>query len=131
MQSLKNKIGYSLATLLLIFSINARTEDTIFLDKGKPAPYSGILFTEEKAQSIRKELLESDKTSLKLESADSKVAGLGQIISLKDTEIELYRKQNQDLLKAEKTSESMRYIWFGLGVLATGMAVYGAGALAK
>lgn len=120
-------------SLLLIGSIigNSYGEDTVFISKGQPAPYSGILFTEEKAGDVRKELLESEKTKLILETERNRTTRLGQIIELKDEEIELYQKQNTRLLKANDRSDTMQYIWFGLGVLATGMAVYGAGALSR
>lgn len=124
-----------LGTILLIGSIGVNNgfcqSDSVFLEKGKPAPYSGILFTEEKAQGIRNELLESDKTKLLLETERNRTDRLGQIIKLKDEEIELYNKQNTRLLKANDRSDTLNYIWFGLGILATGAAVYGAGALSR
>lgn len=120
---------------MLIGSISvsneARSEDSVFISKGESAPYSGILFTETKAGAIRKELLEGDKTKLLLETEKHRSERLGQIVQLKDEEIELYQTQNNRLLKAKDRSDTMNYIWFGLGVLATGMAVYGAGALSR
>jgi len=119
--------------LLLIFSTtaNIKAQDAIYIEKNQSAPFSGILFTESKARQFRSDLLESDKVVLRLESEQFKSQNLSTIIQLKDEEIELYAKQNQRLIKAEQTSNTMQYIWFGLGVLATGAAVYGAGALAR
>jgi len=119
--------------LLLIFSTtaNIKAQDAIYIEKNQPAPFSGILFTESKARQFRSDLLESDKVVLRLESEQFKSQNLSTIIQLKDGEIELYAKQNQRLIKAEQTSNTMQYIWFGLGVLATGAAVYGAGALSR
>ena len=111
--------------------LNAEAQDSQYIEKDQKAPFSGILFTEKKAQSIRSELLEGDKTKLLLETEQHRTQRMGQIISLKDEEIELYAKQNERLLKANKQSDTLQYIWFGLGVLATGLAVYGAGALAR
>lgn len=105
--------------------------DSTFIEKGKPAPFSGVLFSEDKAQGIRNELLESDKTKLLLETERNRSQRLGQIIELKDEEIELYQKQNTRLLKANDRSDTLNYVWFGLGILATGLAVYGAGALSR
>lgn len=116
---------------MLIGSTIGNTEDAIYLEKNKPAPFTGILFTESKANQLRSDLLESDKDKLRLTSEQLKVQNLHSVIQLKDSEIELYAKQNQRLIKAEQTSNTMQYIWFGLGVLATGAAVYGAGALAR
>jgi hypothetical protein len=105
--------------------------DVVFINKGTPAPYSGILFTEQKAGELRKEVLESDKTQILLESEKQTNKNLLQIVNLKDKEIELYQKQNMRLLRLEDNSDTMRYVWFGLGVIVTGVAVYGAGGLAR
>jgi len=121
-----------LVLTLLLGSIGvSNAQDSVYLEKSQPAPYSGILFTEKKAQELRSELLESDKTKLLLETEKNRSARLLQIVDLKDEEIELYNKQNQRLLKANSQADNLQYIWFGLGVLATGLAVYGAGALAR
>ena len=120
-----------LVLICLIGSINANSQDSVYLDKDKPAPFSGILFTEKKAQSIRSELLEGDKTKLLYETEKHRSDRLGQIVALKDEEIELYQKQNTRLLKSNNRSDTLNYIWFGLGILATGAAVYGAGALSR
>lgn len=106
-------------------------DDAIFIEKNQPAPYSGVLFSERKATEIRSDLLESDKTKIKLESSFEKISTLSQIIELKNDEIDLYRTQNQKLIQQENTNKSMQYIWFGLGILATGAAIYGAQGLRK
>ena len=118
--------------LLLIFSttIKANT-DVVFINKNSPAPFDGILFTESKAKELRSDILESEKTKILLQSQLHKSETLQQIIQLKEKEIELYRTQNQRLMVNQNVSSSLNYIWFGLGVLATGIAVYGAGSLAR
>lgn len=115
----------------MISSTTGRTEDVLFIEKGSTAPFSGILFTESKAKEIRSDLLESDKLKLQLESQRLTNKNFIELSQLKDAEIELYKKQNQRLLRSEQTSNTMNYIWFGLGILATGVAVYGAGGLAR
>jgi hypothetical protein len=131
MQFLNNKKRILLALTSLIFSISVMANDVVFINKGTPAPYSGILFTEQKAGELRKEVLESDKTQILLESEKQTNKNLLQIVNLKDKEIELYQKQNMRLLRLEDNSDTMRYVWFGLGVIVTGVAVYGAGGLAR
>lgn len=121
-------------SLCLIGSIgvsNGRADDPTYLNSGDKAPYAGLLFSESKALSIRHELLEADKTKLLYETEKHRSERLGTIINLKDQEIELYQKQNQRLLKTNERSDSLQYIWFGLGILVTGAAVYGAGALSR
>jgi hypothetical protein len=110
---------------------NVGAEDAIYIEKGKPAPYSGILFTEERANKIRGELLEKDKLELRLMSAQHEKSMHQSIYGLKEREIELFRTQNERLQKLDNTNSTMNYVWFGLGILATGVAVYGARGLAK
>lgn len=118
--------------LLLIGSTTAKADnDVTFIEKGSSAPYSGILFTEQKARQLRNDLLESDKHVIMYESEKQTSKNLFQLVQLKDSEIELYQKQNKRLLRLEDSSSRMNYIWFGLGILATGVAVYGAGGLAR
>lgn len=118
--------------LLLTFStIAGANTDVVFINKGSAAPFDGILFTETKAKELRSDILESEKTKILLQSQLQKSNTLQQIIKLKETEIELYRKQNQRLLVDQNISSTLNYVWFGLGVLATGIAVYGAGSLAR
>lgn len=118
--------------LLLTFSTIVRADnDVLFIQKGSPAPFSGVLFPEIKANELRRDLLESDKTKIQLESERQTSKNLLQLTQLKETEIELYRKQNVRLQRLGDTNSKMNYIWFGLGILATGVAVYGAGGLAR
>lgn len=116
---------------MLTFSINAKANDVLFIEKGSAAPFSGVLFPEDKASELRRDLLESDKTKIYLESERQTSKNLVQLSQLKDSEIELYRKQNVRLQRLEDSSSKMNYIWFGLGILATGVAVYGAGGLSR
>ena len=106
-------------------------DDTVFIKKDERAPFTGHLMSEQRAERTRQELIELDQKRLLLETEQHRTQRLGVIISLKDEEIELYNKQNERLLKANKQSDTLQYIWFGLGVLATGLAVYGAGSLAR
>jgi hypothetical protein len=105
--------------------------DVTFIEKNQKAPYSGLLFTEEKASELRRDVLEGDKARLRLEGELFKSESFLRVIKLKDEEIDLYHKQNQRLERAASTSSTMQYVWFGLGILATSVAVYGARGLAN
>lgn len=118
-------------TTLLLGSTAANSQDSQYIEKGSPAPYTGILFTEKKAQSIRNELLEGDKAKVELKAEQNKTKRLNEVIVLKNEEIDLYKTQNERLTSAKERSDTMNYIWFGMGILATGLAVYGAGQLSK
>lgn len=106
-------------------------DDVVYIEKGEKVPYSGVLFPEQLAKQLRRDLLESDKQVLRLENERSKTERLSEVIKLKDAEIELYETQNKRLVRAESASNTMSYIWFGLGILTTGVAVYGAGGLSR
>lgn len=119
-------------TSLLIFSINLRANDNVVpIKKGEAAPFEGVLFTEDKANEVRRDLLELDKQRYMVESRNERLGILQSRIELKDEEIELFRVQNDRLVKHSKTTDVERMVWFALGVIATGAAVYGAGSLAR
>ena len=124
-----------LATILLIFSTTARSNDVISIKKGTPAPFTGILFTEDKAKELRTELLELDKSRIILLSKEQQLGIFQDRLELRDEEIELYRSQNERLMKQNGTNKDVgmieRVVWFGLGVIVTGAAVYAAGSLAR
>lgn len=118
---------------MLTFSTIAASQnnDVVSIAKGAPAPFSGILFTEEKANDIRRELLEGDKTAVKLQAREEQLKLHQTMLELKSSEVELYRKQNERLERSNRSSDTMNYVWFGLGVFLTGAAVYAAGSLSR
>lgn len=118
-------------TLLLIFSTTIKANDVVYIEKDQKAPFSGILFNEGKARQLRSDILEADKVKLQLQSSEFKYNNLQKIIELKNEELELYEKQNKRLVQLTETNEISSYVWFGLGVLATGLSVFAAGSLAK
>jgi hypothetical protein len=122
--------------ILLIFLIIVNSKigfanESVFIKKGEASPFTGLLFTEERANLLRKELIDSDITRVRLSSEKERSALLRDSIKLRDDEIELLRTQNKLVERQNRNSEAMKYIYFGLGILATGMAVYGAGALSR
>lgn len=122
-----------LVMILLTFSVTVRANDVVSIQKGEVAPFSGILFSENKAQETRRELLELDKARLMVKSRDERLDILQTRIELKSEEVELYRNQNDRLIRQNESNKSIgnveRMVWVGLGVLATVGAVYAAGSL--
>jgi len=109
--------------------------DPVYLNKDDKSPYSGLLFTEQKANEIRRELL--DKDYLKLQN-DS----LNRSLDLYKANEALYGQQKQLLLdQNDKLAKSLyqernltnweRVGFFVLGITVTGLAIYGASQLAK
>jgi len=117
--------------LIILTSLNSRGQDATPISKGEPAPFSGILFTERLANDIRKEVIQGEINKVYLEGERGKHKLSMEIVKLKDVELDLYKEQNKKLVKQNDSNESMKLIYFGLGILVTGAAVYGAGALAR
>lgn len=120
-----------LLTILLTFSTKGIANETFFVQKGEKAPITGYLFSEQQTRDIRRELLDKDELSVRLQSTRGQLQNYEHILKLKDSEIESYKTQNQRLVKLDQNNETMKYVWFGLGILVTGMAVYGAGSLSR
>lgn len=125
----------SVQTIFSIFLIVSLTsnfcyaEDVIRLEKDKPAPFTGFLFTDEKAKEVRIKLLERDFYKETSESFEKSNSFLKQNSTLKDEQIKIIMERNDNLAKALRDERSMntweRIGWFTLGVVATGAALYG------
>lgn len=103
--------------------------DATFLDKDQKAPYQGLLFPIDEAQSIRKDLIERDY--LKLENLSLK-----RSVDLYKGNESIYQEQKTILLdQNDKLAKSLyaerqvtnweRLGWFVLGIGVTGLAIYG------
>ncbi len=127
------KILSCVLALLLSFSVVA--QESVALQKDAKAPFDGILFTTEKAQSIRKELIEKDQFKLFNETLLQNEVYYKQIIKNDNTQIQLVLEQNTALVKqAEKAGKLTSFektLWVVAGVIGTSLAVWGAGNLAK
>ncbi len=122
--------------ILISFLISIQAfADPISLSKDQKAPYDGILFTETKANEIRKELLDKDYLQLQNDS-------LNRSLDLYKSNENLYGQQKQLLLdQNDKLAKSLyqermvtnweRLGFFLLGIGVTGLAIYGASQLAK
>ncbi len=106
--------------------------DSVPINKGTPAPFSGILLSKEKAEQVRIELIERDQFKLfnktLLDNSDLQ----NKIISNQKNQVETLLKQNEKLItKNNTTNNTERLLWFGLGVISSGLAVYGASLLVR
>ncbi len=122
--------------ILISFLISIQAfADPISLSKDQKAPYDGILFTETKANEIRKEILDKDYLQLQNDS-------LNRSLDLYKSNENLYGQQTQLLLdQNDKLAKSLyqermvtnweRLGFFLLGIGVTGLAIYGASQLAK
>lgn len=105
-------------------------EDVVYLEQGKPSPYSGVLFPVEKANELRKMAIELDTLRSINESYIKSISLYQKTIQLHEEKYQLAYGQNEKLSEAlvesRRSSDLQKIIWFSLGVLATGFAVYGA-----
>lgn len=129
---MKNLLSFLMILLTLNISI---ADDVVPIEQGQPAPYSGVLFSNKKANETRlklveKQYLEKENTSLKrsLELSD---------IALKSSEEKsrLFLEQNDKLAKNLNSERQVgtltKVVYFVLGAGAVGLGVWGAGRLIK
>jgi len=122
-----------LISLIIASPLNGYSQDAVPIEKGKPAPFSGVLLTTKRAKQIETELLEKD--------------ALKKIHSYTLDEIKLYKdnarleqekndiliKQNLELVKANqrtrtnKTIRDVGLVTLGIGLVI--IAIKGAQAL--
>lgn len=115
--------------LILFTAFPAFAEEAYYLEKTKPAPYTGFLFSPEKTQEIRKTYLEHENYKLINESLKSSLDFQVNIIKQKSEQLNLSMERNTVLAKELRDERSMgdleRIGWFALGIIATGVAGYG------
>lgn len=121
--------------MLLIFSTSvsrtAHAEDVTWISKGSQSPYSGVLFPEAKAKELRIEILEGEKFKVINESLQRNNEAYKEALDLSRSNTKVLREQNEKLINAQNHNGFEKALWFGLGVLATSLAVYGAASLAR
>lgn len=126
----------NLIVIFLIFSSLVYADDgVIYLDKDKPAPFSGFLFSPEKEQIARFALKELDYYKALNESREKVIVLYKTNETLYTERLEQYRKQNdtlsQDLFSARQTTSWEKFFYLATGVLITGVAFVTAKKLAQ
>jgi hypothetical protein len=118
-----------------LISTNCYAQGSVAIQKGNPAPFTGVLFTKTKAIQIKNELIERDQfkifNKVLLENSELQQ----EIINNQKKQVDILLKQNDNLVniveRTEARSKLARITWFGLGVVSAGLAVYGASLLVK
>jgi len=127
----------SLLISLIIGNLNnaLAAESSVALQKGSQAPFSGILISEEVAQQTRRDVIELVGQRSINESLNKSLQLQDLQIQKATDQIQLLEHQNKRLYDSLQQDKSMnnyeRVLWFGLGVIGTGAAVYGAGKLLR
>lgn len=115
---------------LIISNVALAEQKIISINEGEKAPFTGILFPKDQAEQNRYRLLEAEtilrvneslNTSLNLYKDNAKI------------DAEKYKNSSDQVInitKAYNDSKSLtnveRLIWFGFGVVASGLAVWAA-----
>ena len=117
---------------LIILSIllpTAYGDDVTYLDKGTPAPYDGFLLTVPKAKEYRLITIERDNYKLVNESLNNTILSLQNINKYEEEKNGILLKQNDNLAQTAYNSQRMsdleKVLWFGGGVIATILVLYG------
>lgn len=122
-------ISIALSNVLVVNGAFAE-EDAVYLEKDKKAPYAGILLPVEKANELRKSLIELDTLKTINESYAKSIQLYKQSEQLTETKYNTLSAQNDKLalalVESRQSSDLQKIVWFGLGVIATGFALYGA-----
>jgi len=108
----------------------ANNEAAEYIQKDTKAPYDGILLPIEKAVELRKNIIELQTLKAINESYKRSIQMYGETIQLGDQKYNVLLKETNNLSSAlsdaRKSNDLQKMLWFGLGVLASGFAFYGA-----
>lgn len=115
-------------TFLLTENNLALGVDVISLDQNQPAPFKGYLFSEDKANQIKVQLIDYDQLKLINASYDKSINLYKANEKLYDDKINLLLVQNDKLAQASydatKVSEWQKVGYFLLGVVSVGLGAY-------
>jgi hypothetical protein len=110
--------------LLTIISISDPSHAAgVLVKAGTPVPFDGFLFNYQDTNDIKNQLIDKDMYKQLTESYQRTIEFYNKKDSIYENQITLLNNENQSL---RSRSEWSNYLWFALGVLATGFAVYGA-----
>jgi hypothetical protein len=135
MINLKQIKNLLIGLIIVSLTNNGFAQDSIAINKGTPAPFSGILFTKQKSEQIRNELIERDQFKIFNKTLLDNSEIQQKIIGNQKLQVEILLNQNERLVKQTEKAETMsnwqRATWFGLGIISAGFAVYGASLLVR
>ena len=133
-------LSQMLSTFLIVLTITsnsyaAQKEESRFLEEGTPAPFSGYLIPPSTTKELKDAVIERDGFKLINTSLEKSISIYKQNETLYTDKVNVLVNQNDNLAKslesARSTSDLTKILWFGLGVVATGFAIYGAKAATK
>jgi len=118
--------------MLLTFStgsIKSNADDVVRIEKGTPAPYTGVLMPDSTATQLRDAVIERDGYKLLNESLTKSIDFYKENDKLNEEKAQILLKRNNELASTLKETRdfnsTQRTIWFILGIAVTGIALYG------
>ena len=118
--------------LILILACNtcfAADPDAVALNKNDPAPFSGVLLSNDKANQLKNTSIERDEYKLINDSLTRSVKLYRDNETIYDNKVNVLLQQNDklavSLYDARQTTMWEKFGYFFLGVAATTAAVYG------
>lgn len=122
----------SLSFLLIAILINNSStsfgQAVTLLPKGTPAPFDGFLLPKDNATNIRKQLIEYDHQKDLIDVLNQELTLKQQQSDIKDKELTYLINQTSELSKQDMSIKEKStwdfLLYFGLGVVATSIAIY-------
>ncbi len=103
----------SLSFLMILINLNSFAQESVFLNAGEKASFSGYLVPEITIKSLRNDSLDAEMYR--------------KIVPLKDNEIKLLTEDRNNLAKTLVSTTSLsvweKIGWFGAGIVITGFAI--------
>lgn len=116
--------------VLSLISSPVYAENAVYLEKDKPAPFTGFLITEQKAKEYQLTDIKLTEVTALNESLKKSLVLQQDVINLTNKKADLavsgMERLSKQLYDERGLTSYERLLWFGLGVVAVGIAVYGA-----
>lgn len=118
-----------LVQILSLTTLRADDPDPHFETKGYLITKDSWIFSPEKAKDIRNRLIDLDSALKNIESYKNSLQLEKEMQDIQDKKIKLLVDQNDQLSKSLAASQSVnnieRFVWLSLGIVISGIAVYG------
>lgn len=115
--------------MLSLTTLHADDTDPHFETSGYLVTKDSWIFSPEKAKDIRNRLIDLDSALKNIESYKSSLQLEKEAQDIQDKKIKLLVDQNDQLSKSLAASQSVnnieRFVWLSLGIVISGIAVYG------
>jgi hypothetical protein len=117
-------------SISLIGSVKSNADDQVIrLEKGTPSPYTGVLMPDSIAKDLRDAVVDRDGCKLINESLNKSIEFYRENESLNQEKVNILLQKNNELAESLRDTKdfnnTQRLIWFVLGIVVTGIAVYG------